>query len=89
MTPDAQPPHPFGHRLADHGELLPAEKKLVEGCRTGEGAEVGTGDLPTARTDENHVRAAVLRTLCLGTDSAAPIHELGVSLVGAWIDGLG
>lgn len=87
MAEQPPPVLPFGHRLADHGELLPTEKKLVEGCRTGRGAVLGNGERPTELTSETHIRAGVLRTICLATDPTAPIHEQGVQLVGAWIDG--
>jgi hypothetical protein len=39
------------------------------------------------RTDENHIRAQFLRFLVLGGDERAPVHEKGVHICGAWIDG--
>ena len=76
-----------GRSLADFGELLPAEQKLLDCCVTGEEAKVGDAvpfDDPDPKTI---VRADFLRFLLLGGDEQAPVHERGVQLIGAWIAG--
>ena len=80
------PSHPTGHLLAEFEPLLPAEEKLRKACRHGEVAKI-TGERPEAMTDTNHIRPAVLRVFCLGLDPATPVHEHGVQIQGAWIDG--
>jgi len=80
------PLRPKGATLAEFAPLLPAEEKLVDACREGEVAEIET-ERPEAMTDANRIRPGVLRVLCLGSDPLAPVHEKGVRLQGAWIDG--
>jgi hypothetical protein len=70
-----------------HGQLPPAERKLLEACAKGEPASIDTALRPMRRTDENHIRAQFLRFLVLGGDERAPVHEKGVHICGAWIDG--
>jgi len=72
--------------VADFGALLPAEARLVEACRLGEVANVGP-ERPENKTKDNEIRASVLRFLSLGGDAETPIHERGVQLAGAWIEG--
>ena len=80
------PAHPAGHLLAEFEPLLPAEEKLREGCHSGSGAII-SDERPAAMTEANRVRAGVLRVCCLGLDPTIPVHEQGVLLMGAWIDG--
>ncbi len=78
---------PFGRSLSDFGELKKAEKTLLECCATGEEAKIGE-TVPTNDSDPNKiVRAGFLRFLLLGGDEGAPVHEKGVQLTGAWIEG--
>ena len=42
---------------------------------------------PTGKQPNNTIRASLLRFLILGGDSDHPLHEGGVQLVGAWIEG--
>lgn len=81
---------PAGRSLADFQTLdqplKPAEQKLLEHCRQGTEAPISK-KRPEAATDDNTVRAAFLRFLALGGDEQAPVHEHGVQLIGAWIEG--
>lgn len=76
-----------GRSFSDFGELHPAEKILLANCARGEKAKIGD-DVPSDGTDTDRVvRASFLRFLVLGGDEQAPVHEKGVQLFGAWIEG--
>jgi hypothetical protein len=75
-----------GRTLAEFEPLTPAEKLLVESCAMGSPAVVGN-ERPANSTDNGRLRASFVRFLTLGGDGAAPVHEKGVQLQGAWIDG--
>ena len=77
---------PHGRSLDDFEPLLPAEKKLLECCRTGELAVIGD-ERPEEEGGDNGVRAAFVRFLVLGGGDRAPVHEQGVQLHGAWLSG--
>ena len=77
---------PAGRTLAEFQPLKPAERKLLEACQQGTVANI-SAERPEAANDDNIVRAAFLRFLALGGDEQAPVHEHGVQLVGAWIEG--
>jgi hypothetical protein len=76
-------------RLTDqttpHG-LYPAEERLLASAREGELCEID-GTRPEAASPENKVRAQFVRFLALGGDGGAPVHERGVWLRGAYIEG--
>lgn len=76
----------FGRSLSDFGKLLPAEEKLKEACRLGIAAVISS-ERPEMMTVENRIRAGFLRFLILGGDESTAIHEQGVQVEGAWIDG--
>lgn len=76
-----------GRTLAEFQPLKPAEQKLLEACRQGEFADV-SDKRPEAANDNNTVRADFLRFLALGGDEQAPLHEHGVELEGAWVEGV-
>ncbi len=79
-----------GRSLSDFGNLLPAETVLLEACLKGEFPPMQSGTRPDTqkeRTEANRIRVKFLRFLLLGGDEDAPIHEQGVQLRGAWIDG--
>lgn len=76
-----------GRTLAEFQPLKPAEQKLLAACRQGEFANV-SDKRPEAANDNNTVRAAFLRFLALGGDEQAPVHEHGVQLKGAWVEGV-
>ncbi|MDP1773054.1 MAG: hypothetical protein Q8L15_12290 [Methylobacter sp.] len=64
----------------------PAEKQLLDDCRSGKDAVIYE-QRPKLPTKQNTVRASFLRFLALGGDERALIHEKGVQLSGAWIEG--
>jgi hypothetical protein len=72
--------------LAEFDKLGPAEQILLEACRVGKPAKIAD-ERPKKRTGCNSIRPAFLRFLALGCDDDTPLHERGVQLVGAWIDG--
>ncbi|HLN39888.1 MAG TPA: hypothetical protein VK337_19070 [Xanthobacteraceae bacterium] len=75
-----------GRTLAEFGTLRPAEKMLLEACQTGEFASIAD-ERPKEKSNDNSIRPTFLRFLTLGGDDEAPVHEKGVQLNGAWIDG--
>ncbi len=77
---------PFGRSLADFGELSSAEARLLADSRLGESTLLGE-DLPDQVSEENKVRGAFLRFLALGGDRASPVHEKGIQLRGAYVEG--
>ena len=90
---NTQDPHmpitkrPYGRRLSDFGELKEAEEILLKSCKDGQLAEIGEA-VPTDDSDPNKiVRAGFLSFLLLGGDEDAPVHEKGVRLIGASIEG--
>jgi hypothetical protein len=70
-------------------KLFPLEEALLKACAEGVFPLLlpERPDKPEQRTQANRVRAAFLRFLMLGGDEATPVHEQGVQLRGAWIDG--
>ncbi|EGW21097.1 hypothetical protein [Methylobacter tundripaludum] len=82
------PLKPDGRTLAYFGQLKPAEKKLLDACRSGEIAHISERERrPEGPSEQNIVRASFLRFLALGGDEYAPVHEKGVQLYEAWVDG--
>ncbi|WP_200224064.1 hypothetical protein [Rhodoferax fermentans] len=77
---------PKGRTFAEFQPLKPGESKLLSACANGEVAVLGS-ERPTAKSDTNTVRASFIRFLALGGDDEVPVHEHGVQLVGAWIEG--
>jgi hypothetical protein len=75
-----------GRMLSDFKPLKPLEKKLMDACRKGELAFIGE-HRPERATEQNIIRSAFLRFLALGGDENAPVHEKGIQLQGAWLDG--
>lgn len=80
-TPDV-----FGRALADFQPLKPAEQQLLDACRLGQRAEI-CATRPEPGQTKFEVRAAFIRFLALGGDTQATVHEQGVHLQGAWING--
>ncbi len=76
----------FGRSLGDFSELYFAEKKLLEACQIGRDAFL-SDKRPEQKTNQNVVRSEFLRFLALGGDENAPVHERGVNIQGAWIEG--
>jgi len=89
-----KPKRAFGRRLADfiiEGATTPhrlhlAEEKLLNCAARGEHCEIAES-LPETASDENRLRPGFLRFLLLGGDEDTPVHEKGVQLGGAFIDG--
>ena len=85
---------PFGRDIADFHvpnsphphHLRPAEAVLLTHCREGKLCRFGERR-PESPADDNSVRADFLRFLALGGDARHPVHERGVRLQGAYIDG--
>lgn len=79
----------FGRSLADFGELNDAEKELVAAAREGRVARIG--DEVPKEDDKDRVaktiRAGLVRFLALGGDEVTPVHEQGVMIRGAVVDG--
>ncbi len=76
----------FGRKLAEFAPLKPAEKILLDACRCGHEAIISK-HRPENATKQNTVCASFLRFLALGGDEQAPVHEKGVLLSGAWVEG--
>jgi hypothetical protein len=76
---------PFGRSLSDFWQLSSAEQKLLDACRKSECAVI-SDKRPEQATEQNTVRADFVRFLALGGDEYAPVHEMGVQLLGAWIE---
>lgn len=85
---DANPPggSPAARLLPDAEDLLPAERELLRVSATGETAAFGKAR-PTKATAANRIRARVLREFCFGGQAHMPVHEHGVLIEGAWIEG--
>ncbi|AKA23944.1 hypothetical protein [Pseudomonas chlororaphis] len=77
---------PHGRSLADFLPLKPAEKLLLENALSGVITEL-SAQRPSTATSANTIRAGFLRFLILGGDELNPVHELGVMLKGASIEG--
>ncbi|HEX8623911.1 MAG TPA: hypothetical protein VF782_02405 [Allosphingosinicella sp.] len=73
------PARPKGRSLSDFEPLRPDERKLLRACAYG--SHPGRGAV-------GPFRAGFIRFLLLGGDEQAPVHEEGVKLVGADIEGL-
>ena len=86
-APLPSPKRAHGRSLADFEPLRPAEQTLLDKCAKGEEAKMGDA-VPADDSDPNKiVRAGFLRFLLLGGDDNNPVHEQGVRLHGAWIEG--
>lgn len=84
--PDPVAKAAIGRSLRDFLPLLNGEQRLLLACRLGEVATLGN-KLPDASSHEPLIRAAFLRFLLLGGDEQAPVHEHGVNLRGAIVEG--
>jgi hypothetical protein len=75
-----------GRSLRDFPNLTSAEQEVIGRARAGEEAALGT-EVPDQGTEANGVRASLVRFLVLGGDDDTPVHEKGVHIEGAFIDG--
>lgn len=64
-----------------------AERLLVENCKRGELSTLGDGSRPDGPSPERTIRADLLRYLILGGCERCRVHEKGVQVAGAWIEG--
>jgi hypothetical protein len=75
--------------LRDFGALLPAEQKLRDAALTGDECIVsGVRPGGDEKLNENTIRAKFIRFLVLGGDKDNLVHEHGVLLTGAYIEGV-
>ena len=75
-----------GRWLGDFAPLYYAEGRLVAACAAGAWCRLGEARPDSA--DALHiVRGELVRFLALGGDDETPVHEAGVQLAGAWIEG--
>ena len=89
-----KPKRALGRSLADFridgvatsNGLHPAEELLLECAARGEKCDIAP-ERPEKATPENTVRGSFLRFLLLGGDEDAPVHEKGVILRGAFVEG--
>ena len=72
--------------LQEFVPLKPAEQKLLAVASTGKQCSFGR-TRPEAPTEDNQLRADFVRFLALGRDAAAAVHEGGLKIQGAYIDG--
>ncbi len=72
--------------LQDFEPLKPAERRLLDAAFAGEACSFG-GARPAAATEANEVRADFLRFLALGGEKRKAVHESGLRVQGAFIDG--
>lgn len=77
---------PQGRWLGDFPNLGEAEEKLIVACARGEWCWLG-GEVPDESTEANRIRAELIRFLLLAGDDKHPVHEAGVQIHGAWIEG--
>lgn len=74
-------------KLEGEDALSNAERVLIENCKIGEPTILGDGVLPKGPSLERTIRANLLRYLILGGDDNCRVHERGVRLMGAWVQG--
>ncbi|HQT62709.1 hypothetical protein [Acidiphilium sp.] len=86
MTDAQGSKRPKGRTLAEFGKLSTAERKLLDCAAAGGGAVFGK-ERPESAIDAKTLRGTFIRFLALGGDEDAPVHETGVQLQGAWIEG--
>lgn len=77
---------PAGRTLAELGRLTKAERDLLKKCAAGKLCSRGV-NRPAKPDDNNRIRADLIRFLAFGGDESNPVHEHGVWLEGAYVDG--
>lgn len=83
----ATAPRAFGRSLSDFGKLNDAEKNLIAATRKGEFANFGENVPQKREMKSRTIRGGLVRFLALGGDDIVPVHEQGVRVQGAVIDG--
>jgi len=74
-------------RLKEYEPLTEAEEKLVADCAAGGRITIGDGELPDEETGEVSIRAGLIRMLLTGSEPELFLHDKGLRLRGAWING--
>jgi hypothetical protein len=74
-------------KLDGEDALSDAEKKLIENCKLGEVTTLGDGTRPKRPSKARTIRADLLRYLILGGCEQCRVHEKGVQVAGAWVEG--
>ncbi|MFN7093046.1 MAG: hypothetical protein ACK4P4_21150 [Allorhizobium sp.] len=74
-------------KLEGEDALSEAERLLIENSKMGVPTVLGDGVLPKGPSSERSIRVELLRYLILGGDDHCKVHEKGVLLMGAWIEG--
>jgi hypothetical protein len=69
------------------GKILPAERELMSACAVGQLAIIGEQRPDKRVPGRNLIRASFIRFLALGGDAETSIHEVGIQVCGAWIEG--
>ena len=78
---------PFGRSRTDFGpSFTAAEQSLLRNCQLGRPTRLAS-QRPKLRNASHAIRGELVRFLALGGDESAPVHEKGLDLEGAWIDG--
>jgi hypothetical protein len=75
-------------RLVDFEPLSSAEKRLLDGCLTGERVTIADGELPIADSIDVEIRAELIRLLLLRQDPDIVLHAKGIRLRGARVLGV-
>lgn len=75
-----------GRTLAEFEPLRPAERTLLHACLVGEEAAI-SARRPMRSGTRNSIRAEFIRFLVLGGDRRAPVHQSGVQVTGAFVEG--
>ncbi len=93
MTENSTPPaRAFGRRIDDlwldgeEGKLHPAEWKLLRCAASGEDCVIGDVRPVTGNAD-NRIRPELLRFIALGGDADNPLHDHGILLAHAFVEG--
>ncbi|MCB0827120.1 MAG: hypothetical protein KDC26_13125 [Armatimonadetes bacterium] len=82
-----KPKNAKGRLLSDFSDLSNAERALIESCRVGSDCGFGDHKCPKRRDPQVCIRAGILRLLIIGGDIECPVHDRGINLEGAYIEG--
>lgn len=74
-------------KVSQLGKLSKAERQLCAELESGDGIKIADGRLPARGEKSRRVRASLVRLLLLGDDARYRLHESGLRIDGAWIDG--
>ena len=85
-------PKSTGRTLAEFRPLLLAEQLLLDCCGDGTAARCADSSSNPAKrpdkpTDRNTIRGSFIRFMLLGGDENTALHENGIQLIGAYVQG--